>query len=684
MMEQEDKPSFTESAKVDNIKKFLNQFKNKSGNYKYLEKIDTLSGSNVMIEVFDLFDFERESTNGFKIWEYFMKQPSEAIRLCKRAVKEVFATAHGYARAESLDLNILIDKSEMEIPVSQAIKHKHLNKLVSINCRIHGETEIKHRIVKGVWTCPDGHLTESTEKPTPCSNSNCKLRELELDEEKTKIESYRTYYVKDLEYSNHNLDSLIVQITGNFMDTTKMGEIAKLTGYSTLEQKDKKIYIVFHAVNVSKPDEMSLEITKDDIDYFEKLAHSKGHYEKLIRSIAPGVYRSELLKEAFLLSYTGSSKWDEDQKYWINVLAVGDPATAKSKVAQWASKNLENVQFVSSKAGSSKGLFAGQKEQADGQKVLEVGPMISLSGRGLLCIDEFPRMQEVFGIFYTPMESGLFVSATVGSHEALNAETPIYATGNPHKSNMWDNDRSVIDNLQVFEPSMLSRFDLIIICKDDMTSNDRKSMALSILGKNKNQSNAEKDILSAETLTKFCKYVKTINPILTDEIREAISDTFVDVMIKKQSSMKNEETNNRFVSKMARITHAISRLHLHQEVTLEDFQRAHDLIKLELAQRGLQASNANTYLERVSQLIYNALEGSLTALTYLEIYNKIFEDYEGDKAKLLNDVGDGGPISSQNKKWRMIMDYVEKSYMVEVESIKPRTLRWKHEQTKIG
>ena len=122
---------------------------------------------------------------------------------------------------------------------------------------------------------------------------------------------------------------------------------------------------------------------------------------------------------------------------------------------------------------------------------------------------------------------------------------------------------------------MLSRFDLIIICKDEMTSKDRKSMALSILGKNKNQSNAEKDILSAETLTKFCKYAKTINPILTDEIREAISDTFVDVMIKKQSSMKNEETNNRFVSKMARITYAISRLHLHQEVTLEDFQRAH-------------------------------------------------------------------------------------------------------------
>ena len=678
--EPEEKMTYTESAKVDNIKKFLSEFKDKSGKYKYIEKIDTLSGSNVMIELLDLFDFERESTNGFKIWEYFSKQSSEAIRLCKRAVKEVYATSHGFEHSESLDLNILIDKSETEISVSQAIKKKYLNKLVSIDCRIHGETEIKHKIIDGQWICPDGHYSVGIENPPVCSNSNCKFRTLELDTEKTKIESYRTYYVKDLEYSNHHLDSLIVEITGSLMDTTKMGEIAKLTGYTTLQKKDKKIYVVFHALNVSKPDEMSLEITKDDIDYFIKLANTQGHYEKLIRSIAPGVYRSELLKEAFLLSYVGSPKWDEDQKYWINVLAVGDPATAKSKIAQWASNNLENVQFVSSKAGSPKGLFAGQKEQADGQKVLEVGPMVSLSGRGLLCIDEFARMPEVFGIFYTPMESGSFVSATVGAHEPLNAETPIYATGNPHKSNMWDDDRSVIDNLQVFEPSMLSRFDLIIICKDEMTTDDRRLMALSILGQNKTHSNTERGILSTETLTKFCKFVKTIHPILTEEISMLIADTFVDVMIKKQAGMRNQETNTRFVSKMARITLAIARLHLHKEATIEDFQRAHDLIKLELAQTGLQASNANTYLERVSRLAFKALEGSITSLTYPEIYDKIFDDYEGDKATLLNDVGEGGPLTSQNKKWRMIMEYVERSYMVEVESHKPKKLRWKHEQ----
>ena len=144
--------------------------------------------------------------------------------------------------------------------------------------------------------------------------------------------------------------------------------------------------------------------------------------------------------------------------------------------------------------------------------------------------------------------------------------------------------------------------------------------------------------------------------------------------------MKNQETNNRFVSKMVRITLAIARLHLHQEATIEDFQRAHDLIQLELAQRGLQASNANTYLERVSRLIFKELEGSITALTIPEIYDKIFENYKGDKGTLLNDVGEGGKLTSQNKKWRLIIEYTEKSYMIEVESLKPKKLRWKHEQ----
>jgi len=670
--------TFTESAKVDHIKEFFNTFKNRDEYYKYLDKIDSLTGSNILISLYDLMDYEHEKKLDFKIWTYFVNNASESIRLTKRAVREVYNQSHD---TPLHDIQILIDKSDYEINVNQAIKHKPINKLVSMNCRIHGESTIQHKIVKGIWLCPQGHKTKTESNSTPivCDDSSCKSRSFVLDEVKSEIESFRSFYVKDLEFNDHS-DSLIVEVTGDLIDSVKMGEIVKFTGYVTLEQKNKKLFSVFHALNVSKPDEINLEITDADISYFENLSQKEGHYERIIRSVAPNIYGSELLKESFLLALIGSPQWDSQQRHWINVLSVGDPGTAKSKIAQWATQNLENVKLVSSKAGSAKGLFAGQKEQVDGQKVLEVGPMVSLSGRGLLCIDEFPRMSEVFDIFYSPMETGTFNSATVGGHEDLNAQTPIYATGNPHKTNLWDDDKSVVDNLQVFEPSMLSRFDLIIISKDNSTSEDRQNIARMILGENIRTVDSDSDSLSIEILQKFCKYAQTINPTLTSDVIKEIVSTFDDVMKKKQATMKNEETNTRLVGTLARITLAISRIHLHQETTVEDFHKAHTLVSTMLAQRGLQTSNANTYIERIGQKIIKILENSIGGLTDPEIHDKLFSEFSNEADSLRNDVGEGGPFRTKNKKWRSIMENVEKSYMVETETKSPRRLRYRHDK----
>ena len=112
-------------------------------------------------------------------------------------------------------------------------------------------------------------------------------------------------------------------------------------------------------------------------------------------------------------------------------------------------------------------------------------------------------------------------------------------------------------------------------------------------------------------------------------------------------------------------------------------EKAHDLIKVMMAQRGLQASNANTYIERVGQMVIQILEKSKSSLTDPEIYNALFTKFSDKQDSLLNDIGDGGPLRTSNKRWRAIMEHVEKSFMVEVESKTPRKLRYKHGQTKI-
>ena len=683
MMEQEpeERITFTESAKVDNIKKFLMGFKDSSENYKYVDKIDALTGSNLMINRLDLFDFERESTNGFKIWEYFMNSTSEAIRLCKRAVKEVHGTRHGFEQSQDLDLNILIDKSELEISVSQAIKDKFVNKLISLQARVTGESEVKTRIVKGIWLCKSGHTTEQTDKPFTCDNPKCKHRDLELDKIKSVFEYYRNVYLKDFTNVDHNSDSLICEAQGELIDAVKVGEAVNITGYITIENNKNKFFNVLHLLNIKKVNEINYQISDSEKENFMTWTIQPGYWDKLVTSIAPNIHNSKLMKTAFLLAYVGATRWTKNQKYWINVLTVGDSGTAKSKIAEWGMLVLPDVSWVSSSSGSPKGLFAGQREQVDGEKVLEVGPMITASGRGLLCIDEFVRSKDLFSIFYSPMETGVFNSATVGGHADLPCETPVYATGNPKNSNRWDADKSILENLDVVERSLLSRFDLIIIALEQGTKDDRESIANSILDSD-DQTQKNPDVIDEVSLIKLLLYAKTFKPTLTQQAKDVIIETFQDIFSKKESevSEKYAETNYRFVGMMARVILAISKLHFHNETTEEDVTLGHSLIKEMFAQRGLITKLANTYVDRVAQLIYTVLKESKGSMMDSEIHMALFSKFPEQADTLRNDIGTEGNSRTKNRRWRAIMDSVESSVMVEVQQKHPRKLSWMHDQ----
>src|SRR3990170_7512687 len=171
---------FSDSAISDIIKQFFREFQHG----KYIEKIDSLSGSNLLIEFYDLFDFDTEKKSDLELHKLFMVNTKHAIQATKRAVKEIYAEKNPEL-ADKLDINILIDKSELDISVSQAIKNKFVNKLISVQARTTGESEVKTRLVKGVWTCPENHYSESLVKPYKCSSEKCTHRDLDLNKTKS-------------------------------------------------------------------------------------------------------------------------------------------------------------------------------------------------------------------------------------------------------------------------------------------------------------------------------------------------------------------------------------------------------------------------------------------------------------------------------------------------------------------
>ncbi len=669
--------SLTDSAIVEKIKNFFKDFERG----KYLDKIDTLTGSNLEIKHYDLFDYQLEKKDDFEIHDFFLKKTEEAINYTIRAVKEIFQERYGSEKANALDVNILIDKSELEITVSDAIKNKFVNRLVSLSGRISGESQIKTRLLKGIWRCSNGHEIESQTIPSVCNNKKCPSRMLIQDNEKSQFEYYRIYYLKDYENVDHSADTLVCEAKGDLTESGKNGEVVKVVGYIKVENSGKSLFNKLHLLNLIKVNDVNYYLTDKEKEIFKNWTKQPGYWDKLVNSICPSVYNSVLLKTSMLLAYVGGSRWTQNQKYWINVLSVGDPATAKSKIAEWAKNNLPYVEFVSSKSGSAKGLFAGQKDQIDGEKILEVGPMVIGSGRGLVCIDEFVRSSEIFDIFYSPMETGVFNSATVGGHADLATETPIYATGNPKKSNKWDEDKSIMENLDVMERSLLSRFDLIVISIDNADSTERRSIAKSILGSEKDFENNQ-EIFDSVLLTKLLLLAKTFKPTLTQQAKDLIVDTYQDIYEKKESDTdKHTETNIRFVGTMARITLAIAKCHLHTETTEEDVSLAHEIITEMYKQRGLQTNEANTYVDRIAQMIRKVLSESNIALTDFEIHENLFNRFADKTDSLRNDIGSDGPHRNKNKRWRAIMENVERSVMIEVQQKKnPRKLCWLHEQ----
>ena len=80
--------TFTDSALSDKVKEFLTRFKDKSGNYKYIEAIDEMMPKNAKYIVIDYNDLVFEP----EIGNLFSQSPDRIFDAFSRAIKEALQT----------------------------------------------------------------------------------------------------------------------------------------------------------------------------------------------------------------------------------------------------------------------------------------------------------------------------------------------------------------------------------------------------------------------------------------------------------------------------------------------------------------------------------------------------------------------------------------------------------------
>lgn len=290
--------------------------------------------------------------------------------------------------------------------------------------------------------------------------------------------------------------------------------------------------------------------TAEEEDEFGRMSKTPNLYDKFAASIAPSIFGSTDIKKAITcLLFGGSKRVLPDGMRLrgdINVLLLGDPGTAKSQLLKFTEKVAPIAVYTSGKGSSAAGLTASVQRDANSREFyLEGGAMVLADG-GVVCIDEFDKMRDEDRVaIHEAMEQQTISIAKAGITTVLNCRTSVLAAANP----VWgryDDLKSPGENID-FQTTILSRFDMIFIVKDEHNEARDRTIAKHVIGIHMHgasqQTEAEGEI-DLQRMKRYIAYCRArCAPVLTPEASEKLSSHFV--AIRKQVAQVEKDHDER-------------------------------------------------------------------------------------------------------------------------------------------
>ena len=148
-----------------------------------------------------------------------------------------------------------------------------------------------------------------------------------------------------------------------------------------------------------------------------------------------------------------------------------------------------------------------------------------LADGGVVCIDEFDKMRDEDRVaIHESMEQQTISIAKAGITTILNTRTSVLAAANPIFGR-YDDMKSPGENID-FQTTVLSRFDMIFIVKDEHNEQRDRTMAKHVMNIHMNRANdasaaGEFDIEQMKRYISFCK--ARCAPRLSPEAAEKLS-----------------------------------------------------------------------------------------------------------------------------------------------------------------
>lgn len=671
----DDYNNYTDAALCDLWEEFLESYQQQGDlSFVYMDKIIGLrqKGRKLMtVDYHHLTDYNIDQK--FMTLRYMTSyDPEKSRRVLREAVLRVLKKVQpDYANDIEKTFHAEFENADLEKEIPQ-LNSEDAGKFIKVSGLV---TTIDEKssceIYSSAWVCDFGHVNVvyGPQKPTRCKGTSvqaeitgeepepgekeiipCDSIHFTKDEKKSRMQDYIRFEIQ--QRSERTLESrtpasLQVEVKGlDNVDWIKhdlnFGQLVAVSGIpKTKFQKFQsgsgktiaEIYLEASSVDVlpdyflsrdADPalDDIIRDTVRHSIDPEENLQLEHDALMKLIDSICPSLYMTDeekLLKELILMWLVGSDPLKQPDGTRIRgegqLLIIGDPGLGKSRIAEYVRLVRPRTMYNAASKSTSVGLVGGLTIDKDGIPKITPG-VFGLAKEGAIILDEFAgRPDRDYADMLEPMsDMGTVTIAKGAFYRQFQTNAAVLAIANPSTaSRYYNSDKSIFDNTNI-PPTILQRFDAIIIKKDIADADEDKARAEHYL---RTQSTAvteaefnkerpdkwkrrEEHFYSADYMKKWVAWVReTYHPRLSaskeacevvtawySKVRQ-MSISITDEGVKDEKGVIIPAGDMRKLGSVIRFAQMRARCCQRDYVTKEDALRACQYVDLTLAEAGM-------------------------------------------------------------------------------------------------
>jgi replicative DNA helicase Mcm (EC 3.6.1.-) len=616
-----------------------------------------LSNEKVLDEVVNMIvqherslevDFNEVLIYDKELADLLVERPRQVLQIADAAVREVVEEKDPETARRLRRFYFRVKGSPYSIPLRK-LRSEYVGRLIKVEGIVTRQTPPKHFLHRALYRCTQcgyelelvQELERHVEPPSRCPRCGAS-RSFTLVAELSQYIDWQKLVVQERpeELPPGQLPrSVEVVVLDDLVDSVKPGDIVSMTGILDLALSELKkgrppvLSSFLSAVHLESTNkELVEDITREDEKKIIEISRRPDVRDLVVRSIAPSIYGHEEVKEAVACLLFGGNEivYPDGVRVRgdIHVLIVGDPGTAKSQLLKFKEKVTPRAVYRTGKGSSAAGLTAAVvRDRLTGDFYLEAGALV-LADKGVAIIDEIDKMDIKDRVaIHEAMEQQTVSISKAGIVATLNARAAVLAAANPAFGRYLPN-RTVAENIDL-PVSLLSRFDLIFVVKDEPQEDYDKAVATHIVDLHTGAlPESFKDIMRPDLLRKYIIYARRhVKPQLSEEAKDRIRQFYLEMRRHYQGPGSAIAITARQLEALIRLTIAEAKMRLSPIATGEDAERAIRLYLAFLKSVGIDLESGVVDIDSIMTGVPASRREAYIKLT--ETLKKMEEVYKG-------------------------------------------------------